>query len=80
MIRILGLRRDGKTDPKIVCPEARILVTQAHEACDEQRRAGEQGDGEGDLCSDQEFAKTLLAQAAGRASPAFLQRIDDVCA
>src|SRR5881392_3497664 len=35
---------------------------------------------EGDLCSDQEFAKTLLAQAAGRASPAFLQRIHDVCA
>ena len=77
-IRILRLGRDGESDPEITSLEAGVLLTQPHKTRDNQRRPGDQGNRKRNLRPDQQFAETLLADAAGGATPPFLQRIDDV--
>jgi hypothetical protein len=47
-------------------------MTETQKARDEQRRACDQSNREGNLRADKQFAETLLPDTAGRAATAFL--------
>src|ERR1700750_982911 len=59
-IRIARVGQGDEPEPDIVRVISDVLLTQAHEAGDEQGRAGEQRDGKRDLRADQDFAEPQL--------------------
>src|SRR5207248_4618042 len=70
LVGILGLRQGRDSDPEIVRFETGVLMAQAHEARDEQRRAREQCDRERDLRADENFAEPVLTDPSLRAAAA----------
>src|SRR5206468_10035131 len=77
-VGILRGQQCNRARPKILGTEADVLLTQADEACDEQRSAGQQRDRERDLRANEDFAEALLAHTAARPAAAFFQRINQI--
>src|SRR5438046_7476899 len=75
---VLRSRQGNRTRPKILGAEAKVLLTQADETRDQQRRAGQQSDRERDLRADEDFSEALLAHTATRAAAAFFQCINQI--
>ena len=59
-VGVLRLRHNGEGGPNIVELETGILMTETQKARDEQRRARDQSDREGNLRADKQFAEALL--------------------
>ena len=77
-VRILGRRQSDRAGPKIERTKTDVLLAQANETRDEQRRAGKKRDRKSDLRTNKNFSETLLAHAPAGSTAAFFQTVDQV--
>src|SRR5207244_8432376 len=59
-VGVLGGRQCNRTRPKILGTEAKVLLTQADETRDEQRRASQQSDRESGFGADEDLAEPMM--------------------